>query len=140
MHNDLASDAHFKIYKCKSLASDAHFKIYTCKDLASDAHEPWLPMHKLQNHGDLLLIFFSIFSLIFSLINKRKVYHGYQLQNFQKIHDSDDFGVYRSFCRRSCSLSLTNFFFREDTLVLSYRKGLLSMCHKIRNPTHTTKP
>jgi hypothetical protein len=80
---------------------------------------------------------FPILSLIFSLINKRKVYHSYQLQNFQKIHDSDDFGIYRSFCRRSdsliahvflcrrsCSLSLTNFFFGEDPLVLSYRKSL----------------
>jgi hypothetical protein len=68
MHNDLASDAHFKIYKCKSLASDAHFKIYKCKSLASDAHEPWLPMHKLQNHGDLLLYVFSysFFNLFFN--------------------------------------------------------------------------
>jgi hypothetical protein len=92
----------------------------------------------LQNFGDLLLYVFSysFFNLFFN--QQEKSIPRLPTTKFSiKYTNSDDFGVYRSFCRRSdsltahvficrrsCSLSLTNFFFGEDPLVFSYRKSL----------------
>lgn len=119
--------------------SEPHFKIYKCKCSCSEPQEVRVPSHKLQNLGDLLLIFFSysFFNLFFN--QQEKSIPRLPTTEFSENTEIPTiFGVYRSFCRRSNSLIAhvffwntdrvryrsPIFFFREDPLVFSYRKSL----------------